>query len=140
MNQRPWLRRAYDKWLQQYDVLIMPTIPFVAHKLPNPSCSLTGELYNMGVILSCLATIHIVFNVFLSLIAEFVTAALCNVQNTSVFNMTGHPTMSLNVGSAVPDDVSIVGYHGGGGRIQAHTTDALASVKESASTIVFWIG
>ena len=29
------LRKAYDDVLKQYDVLIMPTIPFVAQKLPT---------------------------------------------------------------------------------------------------------
>ena len=43
MNQRPWLRRAYDRWLQVYDVLVMPTIPFVAKKFPDRRCSVSGK-------------------------------------------------------------------------------------------------
>ena len=34
MNQRPWLRAAYDRALVNYDGLIMPTVKFVAREVP----------------------------------------------------------------------------------------------------------
>ncbi|XP_067948340.1 amidase-like isoform X1 [Watersipora subatra] len=76
MNMRPTIRKAYDDVLQAYDALIMPTIPFVAHKLPKPGLSVT----------------------------EFIKEAKAYNQNTQMFNLTGHPSLSLNVGMAMPND------------------------------------
>lgn len=45
MNRRAWLRKAYDKWLQEYDVLMMPTVPVVAMKLPDANCTVGGKLW-----------------------------------------------------------------------------------------------
>ena len=41
---RPTLRRAYDKMLETFDVLIMPTIPFVAPELPSYDMRLSGTI------------------------------------------------------------------------------------------------
>lgn len=81
MNQRPWLRAAYDKALDSYDGLIMPTIPFVARALPKPNLSVTDHMKEV----------------------------LINTQNTGQINFSGHPALSLNVGKALPeeDDVSL---------------------------------
>ena len=37
------LCKAYDNVLKDYDVLILPTIPFVAQKLPSEKLSFQGE-------------------------------------------------------------------------------------------------
>ena len=37
------LRKAYDDALKDYDVLIMPTLPFVAQKLPGMKLSFEGK-------------------------------------------------------------------------------------------------
>ena len=78
MNQRPWLRAAYDRASEKYDGLIIPTIKFVAREVPPT---------NQG---------------FMTFIAE----ALKNTVNTGISNLTGHPAISLNVGKALPEDVS----------------------------------
>ena len=36
------LKRAYDVALEKYDVLVMPTLPSKAPKLPEKSCPLSG--------------------------------------------------------------------------------------------------
>ena len=38
------LRKAYDDALKKYDVVIMPTIPLKAPKIPSADVSLEGEL------------------------------------------------------------------------------------------------
>lgn len=75
MNQRVWVRQAYDKALQTYDGLIMPTIPFVARKLPPANMDVTS----------------------------FIAEALANTMNTSIANLTGHPAITLNVGKVLPE-------------------------------------
>jgi len=42
-NLKPWLRAAYDKHLLKYDSLIMPTITFVAPKIPRGKISVRGR-------------------------------------------------------------------------------------------------
>jgi len=42
MNCRSVLRRAYNDMLEKYDALIMPTIPFVAAKLPAAELTPAG--------------------------------------------------------------------------------------------------
>ncbi|KAF6025111.1 hypothetical protein EB796_016590 [Bugula neritina] len=76
MNCRPTLRKAYNDVLEKYDALIMPTIPFVAVKLPP--LDLTPK--------------------------EFIRALQSPVVNVTPFNLTGHPALSLNVGKVKPDD------------------------------------
>ena len=44
MNMRPTLRKAYDKVFETFDVLIMPTIPFVAPELPSYNMRLSGTI------------------------------------------------------------------------------------------------
>ncbi|KAF6039365.1 hypothetical protein EB796_002329 [Bugula neritina] len=76
MNCRSVLRRAYNDMLEKYDALIMPTIPFVAAKLP--AAELTP--------------------------AEFVKQTLFNTGNTAPFNLSGHPALTINVGNVPPED------------------------------------
>ena len=40
------LTRAYDEALSKYDVLIMPTLPFIAPKLPVKNDSVKGRWHN----------------------------------------------------------------------------------------------
>ncbi|KAF6025113.1 hypothetical protein EB796_016592 [Bugula neritina] len=77
MNCRPTLRKAYNDVLEKYDALIMPTIPFVAVKLPP--LDLTPKE-------------------FIDEVGQFKNI------NTAPFNLTGHPALSLNVGKVQPDD------------------------------------
>lgn len=42
-NLRLELTRQYDVMLQQVDVLVMPTLPYVATKIPPAQCSFYGE-------------------------------------------------------------------------------------------------
>ena len=39
------LKRAYDVALEQYDVIVMPTLPSKAPKLPEKSWSLSGNFF-----------------------------------------------------------------------------------------------
>ncbi len=64
------VRAAYDAALAKYDLLIMPTTPMKAHKIP-PADASPGE------ILGC---------------------ALDMVVNTAPFDVTGHPSMSVPAG------------------------------------------
>ena len=43
MNMRSTIKKAYNKALETYDVLIMPTIPFVATRLPDLDLSIGGK-------------------------------------------------------------------------------------------------
>jgi amidase len=65
------LARAYDQSLAQYDVLAMPTMPFPPKPFPDPA---GGRGPN-------------------------VAAAFENTPNTSPFNATGHPSISLPCGT-----------------------------------------
>ena len=38
------LTRAYDEALSKYDVIVMPTLPFKAPKIPNKDDSLAGNI------------------------------------------------------------------------------------------------
>ena len=42
MNMRSTIRKAYDKALETYDVLIMPTVSSVAPRLPSPNMTISG--------------------------------------------------------------------------------------------------
>jgi len=76
MNQRPLLRAAYDRALEKYDGLIMPTIPSVARKVPPANLS----------------------------VLSFLGEAFSNTQNTGMQNLSGHPAISLPVGKVLPED------------------------------------
>jgi len=76
-NLRRSLRDAYDRVLQTYDLMLMPTIPFRATPIPAPDCSRE----------------------------EYVTMALNMVMNTAPFDASGHPAMSVPCG--IIDDLPI---------------------------------
>jgi amidase len=64
------LRAAYDSVLSSYDLLLMPTVPLRATKIPAPNASR----------------------------AENIDRALEMLGNTAPFDVTGHPAMSLPCG------------------------------------------
>ncbi|XP_072025744.1 amidase-like isoform X2 [Amphiura filiformis] len=80
------LRQAYDDVLKDYDVLIMPTVPFVAQKLPKEDEMTFKELvqYSTGIGV-----------------------------NTMAANITAHPALSINAGwvDKLPVGMMIVGNH-----------------------------
>jgi amidase len=80
------LRQAYDNALNEYDVLVMPTTPMKARKIPASDAS----------------------------IAEVVTAGLEVIYNTAPFNVTGHPAINVPCGKSegLPVGMMIVGKHG----------------------------
>ena len=47
INKIPTLKKAYNKELEVYDVLIMPTTPFVAPKLPAKDVNVSGKSVNI---------------------------------------------------------------------------------------------
>ena len=61
------LRETYTEALQNYDLLLMPTLPVKATKLPEPDAG----------------------------IDEIIARGLEMIPNTSPFDVTGHPSMSL---------------------------------------------
>jgi len=71
------LRQAYDDVLARYDLLAMPTIPFLATPIPDPDC--TRE--------------------------DYVGRALEMVINTCPFDASGHPGM--NVPCGLVDDLPV---------------------------------
>jgi amidase len=79
------LRRAYDAALATHDVLLAPTLPIVATKLPAPGASKT-EIYDR---------------------------ALEMLGNTAPFDITGHPAMSVPCGTVdgLPVGLMLVGRH-----------------------------
>ncbi|KAL3857308.1 hypothetical protein ACJMK2_011989 [Sinanodonta woodiana] len=85
-NLNMMLTAAYNKVLEEYDVLLMPTIPFVAIDLPKMGCTLKDRLYS----------------------------GIGMVANTAPFNSTGHPAISINAGTSpegLPVGMMIVGRH-----------------------------
>jgi amidase len=64
------VKAAYDAAFAKYDLLLMPTLPIVATKLPEPGAP----------------------------VAEIVARAFEMIANTSQFDVTGHPSMSLPCG------------------------------------------
>ncbi|MFB4165119.1 amidase [Alteribacillus sp. JSM 102045] len=80
------LRSAYDEVFEKYDILIMPTTPMKATKLPAGDA--TRE--------------------------EVISKALGMIQNTAPFNVTGHPAMNVPCGKSngLPVGMMLVGRHG----------------------------
>ena len=76
-NLRPSLVEAYDDALAEYDVLVMPTVPFRATPIPPPDCPLD----------------------------DYIRFALNMSSNTSQFDVTGHPSVSVPCG--IEDDLPI---------------------------------
>ncbi|THD02406.1 amidase [Panacagrimonas perspica] len=79
------LQRVYDEALSRVDVLLMPTVPMKARRIPAPDAG----------------------------IAEVCARAFESIPNTAPFNVTGHPAISIPC--AVRDDLPIglmlVGKH-----------------------------
>ena len=77
------LRAAYDLMLAQYDLLLMPTLPMTATKLPAPDAP----------------------------VDEIVTRAFEMLPNTAPFDCTHHPAMSLPCGmvDGLPVGMMLVG-------------------------------
>ena len=82
-NLRPWLRAAYDRALDDIDVLLMPTTPFRAFRLDD-------ELRT----------------------SERVLRGWANLANTYPTDMSGHPAISLPLAQAdgLPVGVMLVGH------------------------------
>lgn len=85
VNRVPLIRRAYDEALREVDLLLMPTTPMKASLLPPADAP--PELV--------------------------VEAAFAPVANTSVFNHTHHPAMSIPCGNSagLPVGMMLVGRH-----------------------------
>jgi amidase len=84
-NLRGGLRAAYDAVLMDYDLIVMPTLPFTATEIPPADCS--REIY--------------------------VTKALNMQANTCPFDVSGHPALTLPVGmqDGLPVGMMLVGRH-----------------------------
>jgi amidase len=78
-------RAGYDSALQDYDILVMPTVPITAQRLPEPGCSIT----------------------------EYVSRALEMIGNTAAMDITGHPALSIPCGTVdgLPVGLMLVGKH-----------------------------
>jgi amidase len=78
-------RAGYDKALETYDLLVMPTVPIIAQPHPEPDCSIT----------------------------EYVARALEMIGNTAPQDITGHPAMSIPCGlvDGLPVGLMFVGKH-----------------------------
>jgi amidase len=78
-------RAGYDKALETYDLLVMPTVPITAQPHPEPDCSIT----------------------------EYVARALEMIGNTAPQDITGHPAMSIPCGlvNGLPVGLMFVGKH-----------------------------
>jgi amidase len=79
------LKAAYDRALQQYDLLLMPTLPVKATPLPPPDAPL----------------------------ALIVQRAFEMVTNTAPFDATGHPAMSIPcaLSEGLPVGMMLIGKH-----------------------------
>ncbi|MCZ6875029.1 MAG: amidase [bacterium] len=85
------LTAAYDAALQEYDVLVMPTLPMKATLIPAPDASRE----------------------------EYVDRALEMLPNTSPFDVSGHPAISIPcaVSEGLPVGMMLVGRHGDEGTV-----------------------
>ena len=79
------LRRAYDDVLQQFDLLVMPTIQMKATPLPPPDAPLS----------------------------LYIQRAFEMIVNTAPFSCTGHPAMSIPCGlrEGLPVGMMLIGKH-----------------------------
>ena len=79
----PEIGAAYDAVLADYDVLVMPTLPYTATEIPPADVSLP----------------------------DYLTAALSMIGNTAPFDVTGHPACSVPTGlvNGLPAGLMIVG-------------------------------
>lgn len=84
-NLVPTARAAYDAALESFDVLVMPTLPYVAQELPGPGIDR----------------------------ATYLTKALGMVSNTAPLDVTGHPALSVPAGlvDGLPVGMMIIGKH-----------------------------
>lgn len=84
-NLRRVLRAAYDQALQECDVLLMPTTPNTATRLPERGAGRQEQFDQL----------------------------LCMVGNTTQFNVTGHPAFAVPCGEAegLPVSMMLVGRH-----------------------------
>lgn len=84
-NLRLRLRREYDDALAKYDLLLMPTLPFPTLPIPPESASLKEVLAHSWTMLA----------------------------NTSPFNLTGHPAISVSCGETdgKPVGLMLIGRH-----------------------------
>ena len=82
-NLVPTARAAYDAALGRYDVLVMPTLPYVATELPEPGIDR----------------------------ASYLTKALGMVVNAAPLDVTGHPALSVPAGQVdgLPVGMMIIG-------------------------------
>lgn len=78
-------RQEYDRLLDEYDVLMMPTLPSTACKLPDDKTSLKDRI----------------------------KMAFDMIPNTGPFDYTGHPAISFNCGysDGLPVGLMLVGKH-----------------------------
>jgi amidase len=74
------LKAAYDKALEQFDVLVMPTLPMKATKLPAADASILEQIARSD--------------------------EMC--PNTAPFDITGHPAISVNAGMSAGLPVGIM--------------------------------
>jgi amidase len=84
-NMRHLVRQAYDDALATYDLLVMPTIPTVAHEIPPYDAPLIDAVFG----------------------------GLCMIQNTPQFNLSHHPAISVPCGKVddLPVGIMFVGKH-----------------------------
>jgi amidase len=93
----PEVRAAYDAALARYDVLLMPTVPYTATKIPPADVSL----------------------------ADYLSTALSMIGNTAPFDVTGHPacTVPTELVDGLPAGLMIIGRRFGDATVLrvAHT-------------------
>ena len=79
------LRAAYDAMLQQYDLLLMPTMPMKATVIPDKNCARE----------------------------EYVARALEMLNNTAPFDVSGHPAMNVPcaMSNGLPVGMMLIGRH-----------------------------
>ncbi len=82
-NLVPEVRGAYDAALCEYDVLVMPTLPYTAREIPGPDADL----------------------------GTYLDTALSMIANTAPFDVTGHPACSVPTEpvSGLPAGLMIIG-------------------------------